>query len=274
MTASTTPSCAIVVPVYQDTFSSDDELSFRHLYHYLSDYPIVFAVPEGLEVDRRCTTVQSFDPEYFKSRDGYSALLLSRGFYNAFRAYDYILIYQLDCLAFSSNLEAWLQLGYDYIGAPWFNDLSRPEEGFSRVGNGGLSLRKVSSFLSVIDSSKYIDDRPGLFSEFMKTHLPDIEQMGMTQAWRKKLAVLQAVRVGSEKYRSGYSLNEDHFWSDRASLFYRDFNIAPSEISTRFAFEQHPEFCYEALGQQLPFGTHAWKKWGATFWQQFLLAED
>jgi hypothetical protein len=50
------------------------------------------------------------------------------------------LIFQCDTLLLRGDLERFLQ--YDYVGAPWnFN--------FSRVGNGGLSLRKVSTMIEI-----------------------------------------------------------------------------------------------------------------------------
>ena len=38
-------------------------------------------------------------------------------FYRAFADYEYILIYQLDCLVFASSLEEWCGKGWDYVGS-------------------------------------------------------------------------------------------------------------------------------------------------------------
>ena len=56
----------------------------------------------------------------FVDRVAYNRLMMSEQFYRAFEGYEYILIYQLDCLVFSNALEEWCRKGYDYIGAPWF----------------------------------------------------------------------------------------------------------------------------------------------------------
>ena len=61
-----------------------------------------------------------FENKNFTSRNSYSKLLLSSKFYERFSDYDYMLIYQLDCLIFSNDLKKWTDLNYDYIGAPWF----------------------------------------------------------------------------------------------------------------------------------------------------------
>jgi len=44
--------------------------------------------------------------------------MMSPAFYDAFKAFDYILIYQLDAFVFRDELEYFCSLGYDYIGAP------------------------------------------------------------------------------------------------------------------------------------------------------------
>jgi hypothetical protein len=61
-------------------------------------------------------------------------------------------MYHLDSLVFNSNLHYWCNLNYDFIGAPWIKGPDLPwlrEEG---VGNGGFSLRKVKSFLNLLNS--------------------------------------------------------------------------------------------------------------------------
>ena len=58
----------------------------------------------------------------------------------------------MDCLVLSSSILKWCSLDYDYIGAPLFKDNDKPEKGVSFGGNGGLSLRRVSGFLNVLNS--------------------------------------------------------------------------------------------------------------------------
>ena len=72
------------------------------------------------------------------------------------------------CIIFNNSLLEWCNKGYDYIGAPWINKpyllfsyvlvksgitkalyLILKHNIFSAVGNGGISLRKVSTFVSV-----------------------------------------------------------------------------------------------------------------------------
>jgi hypothetical protein len=74
--------------------------------------------------------------------------MCSIGFYEVFRQYEYMLIYQLDCWVFRDELEMWCDKGYDYIGAPffvkWFVDRG------IYVGNGGFSLRKISNIIEYL----------------------------------------------------------------------------------------------------------------------------
>ncbi len=65
--------------------------------------------------------------------------MLSPTFYDAFQAYRYVLIYQLDALVFSDRLTEWCEMDWDYVGAPWLKCADSPWVGASRVGNGGFS---------------------------------------------------------------------------------------------------------------------------------------
>ena len=78
-------------------------------------------------------------------------------FYAMFKDFEYILIYHLDAFVFYDALEEFCSLGYDYIGAPWpqiYRDNVKPKENFSRVGNGGFSLRKVEAHYKLLTEHK------------------------------------------------------------------------------------------------------------------------
>jgi len=72
----------------------------------------------------------------------YSFLFMNKSFYNHIPT-DTFLVFQTDSMILNENkdnIHSFLQ--YDYVGAPWSNDL---------VGNGGISLRKKSKMLEIID---------------------------------------------------------------------------------------------------------------------------
>ena len=140
---------AVVVPIYKQNLSDTEILSLKILEKYLNDFKIFTIGPKNTEKDFPQFTFIKFNPSFFENTHTYSKLLLSKNFYNYFSNYSHILIYQIDCLVFSSNILKWCSLDYDYIGAPLFKDNDNPEKGFSFIGNGGLSLRKISGFLNV-----------------------------------------------------------------------------------------------------------------------------
>lgn len=153
---------AIVLPVYKSQPSLPEIQSFTQCLQVLGKYPLLLATPSGLDVTAyndlagRELQCVSFEERFFKSVTGYSELLVNRRFYNRFVDYDYILIYQLDAWVFRDELLQWCAQDFDYIGAPWLKappvttKKSFTDMGFllkNKVGNGGVSLRKVRSHL-------------------------------------------------------------------------------------------------------------------------------
>lgn len=266
---------AVVVPIYKSSLSADERISLHHLDHYLGGYERVLLAPQHLDLNFSTFRIVRFEDEYFQNTFTYSKLLLSRRFYTAFSLYDYILICQLDCLVFSSGIDVWLESGYDYIGAPWFKDPQRAESGFARVGNGGLSLRRVESFLRVLTSSRYVSRPVPFWADLFKPVYDEDDPLPpLKLAWhhlKRRFRVLLQVRRGIGWYTANYSLNEDRFWSDRAMFFDPHFKIAPVKAGLRFAFERFPRYCYERNERQLPFGAHAWAKWDRSFWEPHLI---
>ena len=260
----------VAVPVYKPELSADEAVSAHHLKTYLGGFDVVLFAPSELSVPLPGYPVERFEASYFDSVDAYSRLLLSEGFYRRFERYRYLLIYQLDCLVFSDTLSSFCAQGFDYLGAPWLRSTEAPERGFSRVGNGGLSLRRVAAFLRVLT-------RFGGWGESLRRlgrRMPDLAELGFAAGLAKRLQVTKEARVGAARYAANYSLNEDHFWADRAQVFDPSFRVAPVSAGLRFAFERAPEVCYEANHRQLPFGCHAWAKYDRSFWEPHLLPEE
>ncbi|UKI44769.1 MAG: hypothetical protein L6U16_04620 [Porphyromonadaceae bacterium] len=167
---------AVLVPIYRDSLSEFEEVSLRNIVTVLKDYPIFFVKPASLElaevgkmfpqVNQEC-----FDDSFFSNIHAYNTLMLSTAFYERFSRFEYILIAQLDTYIFRDELHQWCAKGYDYVGAPWivrdiyrnpphasvlkkikkcFCDITgKPNSQITgnKVGNGGLSLRKVESHI-------------------------------------------------------------------------------------------------------------------------------
>ena len=239
---------AIVTPLYNQILTQDEKISFKHLLNYLGSHDKYLIVPGSLDVKnlpKECKDflIKKFDQKYFKSRQSYSKLLLTKKFYKSFNDYDYILMYQPDCLVFFDKLSYWCDQGYDYIGAPWYKTkILEVLRGDGQVGNGGFSLRRVEGFLKVLD----------------------VYQSPLNIIKRK---LIDYYKKGSRDYQK----NEDLFWSFKAKQYYPEFKIAPSQVAVSFSFETSPQYCFEKNNQILPFGCHAWAKYNRQFWEPYLL---
>lgn len=181
-------SVAVVVPGYNRAeFTEDEEISFRHLEHYLGRYDKFLVVPQSLAIERPGFHIQRFPDSYFGSAIANARLMLSPTFYGAFQSYRYVLIYQLDALVFSDRLMEWCASDWDYVGAPWLKCADSPWVGASRVGNGGFSLRKVSSFLRVLSSDAYWVDPEVYWQRITTGQSWYVKSVNLPRKWYKQI---------------------------------------------------------------------------------------
>lgn len=156
---------AVVIPVYQANLTVAEHLSLRQCMNVLGNYPVIVVKPEALDLSALqqqypALTFQSFDNRFFTGVDAYNRLMVSIDFYKAFTSFEHILIYQLDAFVFRDELKEWCSKGYDYIGAPSLHqpafdtiqaddarDFANALSTHRVVLNGGLSLRRIPSFL-------------------------------------------------------------------------------------------------------------------------------
>ena len=268
-------SVAVVVPWYnRKELTPDEEISFRHLIHFLGRYDKYAVVPKSLEVEFPGFGIKRFDDRYFGSTQANTRLMLSPKFYEAFTGYNYILVYHADALVFSDQLLEWCQMDLDYIGAPWLNYQDTPFVRVPRVGNGGLSLRKIESFLRVIYSKKYSVDPAKYWQGFCASRPKYLQYLNLPRKYLKYLRTFNNARREMARWHLRSSRqNEDYFWSDEAIKYYPEFKIASVETGLRFAFEVAPRFCFESNNHQLPFGCHAWARYDREFWEPYLLKD-
>jgi hypothetical protein len=261
---------AIAVPVSnRPGFTPAEEASLRQLEHYLGAYPRFFIAPPGLRIGREGFGVKRFPDRYFGSVDAHTQLMLSRRFYRTFRRYEFVLLYHLDALVFSDDLESWCDRGFDYVGAPWLASADDPAYGFAGVGNGGLSLRRVEAFLKVLRSRRY-KEHPAAFWDRYHANKPLSNRLkNLPKRWLKQVRRLNGVAWETRHWRD----NEDKFWSKRATHYDPEFDIAPVEVALEFAFECAPRYCFERSGRSLPFGCHAWERYDREFWEPHLVAD-
>lgn len=255
----------VVVPVYKSSLTNNEQISLMQCLRILGKYPIILAAPQTLDVSHLTKPypqlqVRTFDDSYFKDIQAYNRLMLSEEFYQAFTDFDYMLIHQLDAFVFQDELTDWCRRGYDYIGAPWLRDRDfidwkdeavftvkkkvalwldlKKEDGvtpreitsLNGVGNGGFSLRKVSSLLRWI------------------------------RFFRKKIANYEKIHA--------HQYNEDVFWGIEINRYFPILSIPDFRTAMRFAVEFYPERAIANYNNgHLPFGCHAWDIHGTDYWR-------
>jgi hypothetical protein len=270
---------AVVTPVVGLPLSADEQISLRHLREHLGQFDRYIIGQQSLPKELSDFALHKFPVRDFVGLYSYNRLMMTEEFYRAFEEYEYILIYQLDCLVFDGNLEEWCRREWDYVGAPWLKDRANPTLGFSGVGNGGLSLRRVKSALAVLRSNHLVEDpklrgsEPGPRSKYIFD--------GLRSAPRLKRGFTAAKTL---LHRVGYHNNvrwlarqladnqykEDYFWAFQAPKFVTSFRIPEPFEALEFSFEMAPRYCFEKNSSRLPFGCHAWAKYDRGFWEPFL----
>jgi hypothetical protein len=250
-----TASVAVVVPAFRERLGDDELISLRHLRAHLGAYDGFVFCPESLDLKLPDLVPVRLDDRHFRTHRGYSRLMLSSAFYRRFEGYEFVLVHQLDCLVFSDDLPRWCGEAYDYVGAPWVRRAANGGLFFSGVGNGGLSLRRVESFLRVIESWR----RPLARAVVAGRHAGELAR----RIVRDPRRVRQLVR---DRY-----VYEDKFWSLEAPRLVPEFRIPPAQVAVSFAFEGEPRFCFEQNGGRLPFGCHKWHAHDPEFWRPYLL---
>jgi len=256
-----------VIPVYKQEMTEEEKYSLRRCAEIFAHRDISFMCPEGLDVAayRRivpgASTVR-FLAEYFGSKKDYSRLMLHRGLYAGFDAYDYILIYQLDAFVFEDQLDDWCAREYDYYGAPWFRYSGARAQGdfagdWIGVGNGGFSLRRVSNCLKVLESNALEPVAPFL-AEWQSEPNPK-RKLIRTPRLAGKLAGIGRGWQDFLKRRVAAGADEDLVWGNHVPRFFPWFRVAPIETAKRFAVETGLEHTQSLFEAEMPFGCHgAW----------------
>lgn len=154
---------AIVIPVYKDNPSEEEKISLYRIQQIMGNYSIYYVVPQKIKETVYLDAIPNaeivyMDNCFFDGFDGYNLLMTSKEFYANFLQFDKILICQADVFILSNQLEAFVSLDYDYIGAPCAKH--KPWEERIYVGNGGLSLRDVRATIQAIDEG----EKKGLIS--------------------------------------------------------------------------------------------------------------
>ena len=222
---------AVVVPAYREKLAEYEEIALRQMEKVLGGYDRYFVAPEGLNVNYgpycQGMRVLYFAKECFKSTVTYSQMLLSPNFYACFEEYEYILIHQMDAFVFGDRLKEFCDMGFDYIGAPALKYVPLWHYMDARVGNGGLSLRKVASCRRILSNR-----------DFFATH----------------------------PFRNDFLVYEDTFFGFAGTQPDMDFKVADLVTARKFSLQDEVQHALRGPVIELPFGVHGWQKINTGLW--------
>jgi hypothetical protein len=265
-----------MVPLPTPDLSPEDEVSMRHLRRHLDAYDKFLLVPQGMQVEQPGFKVMELDRRHFGSAANHNRMLYRTDFWERFADYEYVLMYHLDALVFSDQLEEWCSKGLDYIGAPFIRCDGAPWVKEERVGNGGFALYRVSSVLRVLwnrylqDPSKFYEDRCWRFIEFQQKLLRPVR--AAAPSWMRGRATAPLVqKLRKMDHIEVNQRGNDLFWSDAAKELLPGFKVGSFEEGLAFAFEMEPRRCLERTGGKLPFGCHAWARYDRAFWEAYTI---
>lgn len=270
-------SVAVVVPIGTLELSSDERVSFRQLRHVLAGYDTYLVLPDDLDGTLDGLPVKRVASRYFRGpKRNNQPLMMSPELYDAFSAYDFVLIYQLDSLVLSDELQSWCEEAWDNIGAPWTRRAADGTLLLTGVGNGGFALRRVESCVRVGRLARRPVPRlrtliwfGAPFARRLVTHLPRTIRKIATSSHKARTTA--AILYGALASTRSSFMAEDKFWSEMAPRLDPTFRIPPPERALSFAFETNPRECFELNGQRLPFGCHKWWGYDRDFWEPHLM---
>ncbi len=260
----------VVVPTHLEQLNEELAATLRHNAYILRGYPLEVILPETcsrlwyeaffLEHDIQ-GTVRQVSAEYFGSSTAVNRMGTDPAFYSLYREFEYILICHLDAWIFDDNLAYWMDLGYDFIGAPLFLPPLANTHFLSRMapfgGNGGLSLRRVKGCIRVLENFK-----PGLSPWRIGQ---SIWFLARNRQWGFILILLRLLSELSQDWRATcqkYNIYEDVFFTVIVPLCANCFTIPPSRKASKFACEVNYSLLQkELLGLTPPTGIHGYDKY-------------
>lgn len=269
----------IVVPLYKNELSNYEEIAIKRLIFVFKDlYPVFLAIPKSLVITNTVLKnnnflFKRFDDSYFVSISSYNKLMLSINFYKQFDDFDYMLIYQTDCYVFKNDLEYWVNKKYDYIGAPWFWESffenKKLIKKIFQVGNGGFSLRKIATHLSILESDKKIKFSLKTFLVIKRfKHLNFFK--AVWDYFQYRLTDLFTLKSKTAlSFIEDTDVVEDVFWSIVSKKYNANFYVPTVEEAANFCFEKNPEILFGMNKKELPFACHAWQRYGLDFYKPF-----
>lgn len=187
--------------------------------------------------------IKQIEGNWFESKQTYSKLLLSDWFYkdNLALGYEYTYIYQTDCYLFSDKLQYFVELGYDYIGAPILATNSDWGLTGGYVGNGGFSLRNNRKFMDILWRDSYL----------WQTHKDEFEN--------KKL-----LKNSNYKY-----IDFEDIFICKLLAKYTKISIPSCKVASEFAYDRNPYECSLFYNIKVPMCAHNFIL-QSSYWKEYI----
>lgn len=266
----------IVIPVHKKEMKPTEKVSLVQCAKILNKFHIEIVCPKELDTSNYESILKEnnanysfrkFDKKNFKDVFTYSHLLLDKNFYKLYQNYDYMFLYQLDGWIFKDELDYWCEQGFDYIGAPWFeNTEDENAKIIHRSGNGGVSLRKINSMVKLLSTDYHVILS---LKEYFKTKKKErlisniISSPIMFFRW-----LFQPDRF--TPFWQNTNMFEDQAIVYHSEIAMPEFKVATTDINYKFSFEVFPKRLYEMNNKQLPFACHAFERYDWDFFKEFI----
>ena len=245
----------IVTPFHKSDLSDNEKLSLKTIqkhFKYEKKFLVTF---HDNKIDFPNFERINFNKNFFENIQGYNNLCTSTKFYRTFLDFEYMLICQLDVIVLKNNLSEFMSRNISYIGAPTgkkspFDRSRKKLWGRRYFCNGGFSLRKITDFISVLESSKvrypfnYLTIYECLKSGFFK----------YINLYLKTL-FSKSIYKG-EFFAKNLYIKEDSFWTYFAPLFYNKYSLPTIDQANSFCFDGNPNFFYKMNNYKLPMALH------------------
>ena len=174
---------AVLIPAYKNKLEWYEKISLEQLLKVFSKKHVFFICPNDTRfeyIPSQKNIKIAYVPQWFMSSiENYNKMLLNEELYRCFTDYEYVLLCQLDVIVTRDLLDRFCELDYDYWGAPWpylwSTNIIDGKKVHVRVGNGGFSLRRVSSCIRLLQMingqlSAANQNEDVIFSYYLKKH--------------------------------------------------------------------------------------------------------
>jgi hypothetical protein len=259
----------VIIPTHKTTPLPEEVISLEQCQKVLGARDIYLIIPQGMNSDAYKSILPNLKiyevpAKYMSSHQAYNQLMISPVIFNYFNQYSHILIHEPDVIVFKDDLDFWCAQGFDYIGAPWFEQNKDGAYNLKATGNFGFAL------LSTHSVNKLFLENPRWYSISMM--IRDIFR-GLRG---KRASLSRALKAcGNAGRISGakdlYKEHCDIFWSYLVPKIAPSFKVAPPQDALHFSWETHLDQCAKLSKNKLPFGIHAWAKHDPNFLKPFFL---